>query len=242
MANPPSSQLPRYLQLTISATNLPFLAIAYLWTLVLCATRSVWHLLCHTCRENWVFLCIFYLHLWQTFKDLPPIRPVARHWRGIVATLLFAGCAAPAGLILHASILLFRLDWENWKDERRTEIVQHLAFFVVTCAPACTVLSAASTAAYFMWKQRKHGQYQASMRKLGRGYWADPRDLEDWRKWKSRKDAVDRLKAWEATNDRRNFIVDVLCVGCGIVKAGLSRRCKMCGAYDEKYVRRQKIL
>lgn len=179
MPDSPPSPLARYVQRTIDTTKIPFRAIGYFCTPVIHTVRPTWHLLRQICRQNWSLLCIFYLHLWQLFEDLPPVRPLTRHWKLIVAVLLFAGCTVPAALILHASVPLFRAYWEDGKHKNRARIIQHLAFFVFTCAPACAVLSTAATAACFVWKQKRHGKYQASMRKLGKGYWADPRDVED---------------------------------------------------------------
>lgn len=112
------SQLLSCVQRTIDATNVPFLAISSVFTLIITTLRFSWYLLCRICRQHWIFLCIFYLHLWQRFKSSPPIRPLAPNWNRIVTTVLFIGCAAPAALILHASIPLFLASWRNSREGR----------------------------------------------------------------------------------------------------------------------------
>ncbi len=211
MTTPPPSALYGPIQLAISSTNLPFRLIAYISSPLTRTGQRTWHLLCQVHKQNWIFLCIFYLHLWQLFKDLPPIRPLARHWTQIVATLLFLGCGAPAVLILHASIPPLRAYWADAEPKRHAEILQRIALFVMLCAPACAMMSVLVTVAGFVRKQAKHGKFRASMRKLGRGYWADPRDLEDWRKVGSRAEAVERLRAWEGW--RRRALLLRGCVG-----------------------------
>lgn len=96
-------------------------------------------------------------------------------------------------------------------------------------------------ALYYACKHKQHSIYQVRMRKLGKGCWADPRDFEDWRRARNKKEAVDRLRVWDAADSKASCIVDRMCVGCEAVKEGLSSRCEQCGAYSEKVVRRENL-
>ncbi|KAF9691527.1 hypothetical protein EKO04_010385 [Ascochyta lentis] len=164
--------LPRIVKLTITIINLPFLAIEYACTPLVYTGRVTLHFLCRLCRQNWIFLSIFYLHLWQVVLDSPPIRPIRPHGKLMVASALFCTCTALAGMILHASIPLFRDFLRVASGKGQVDIAQHVAFFVMTLAPACAVVSAAVKVVYFVWKERKYGEYEVRMRRLGkRGYW-----------------------------------------------------------------------
>lgn len=101
-------------------------------------------------------------------------------------------------MILHAGIPLFHSFWTGTRDGSQADVLQSLAFFLITLAPACAIVSALATAACFTWMQKRHGSYQVRMRKLGkRGNLADLRDVEDRRNWQSRQDAVERMKGPE---------------------------------------------
>ncbi|KAJ4986411.1 hypothetical protein SVAN01_08103 [Stagonosporopsis vannaccii] len=166
MPNPPPSPLPRFIQLAINATNLPFPALSYILTPLihaLCSTNQLAHQLCN---QHHIFLCIFLLHLWQLFKFLPPIRSLARH--------------------------CYRIDTTS---NKHADAIHRIALLTFVCSPACAVLGALITVAYFALKRRKYGKYCASMRRFGKGYYADPRDLMNWRRVGSEWDAVDRLRA-----------------------------------------------
>lgn len=171
---------------SINIFDLPVIVMGYM------CIPLAYRLLYRLCRQNWMFLQIAYLHRWQLVLDSAPIRPLVRHWKLIAAVSLFAGCAAPAVMILYSSTILFRSYWSSSPYKSQAAIVQHLALFLVTCAPITAVCSAAATGVYFIWKQRKYGTFQANMRKQGkRGYWADPWDLEERRTWENRKEARD---------------------------------------------------
>ncbi|KAF1917255.1 hypothetical protein BDU57DRAFT_536962 [Ampelomyces quisqualis] len=62
---------------------------------------------------------------------------------------------------------------------RTTSLPIHTALFTATCAPPCVSLGMCAAAAYYWRKKREHGQYAATMRRRGRGYWNDPRDEAD---------------------------------------------------------------
>jgi hypothetical protein len=198
MTNSPDSQLRPSAQRTIDAINLPFRTLEQASTPLIAYLRSSNRLVRCICAQNWIFSCIFYLHIWQTFKSSPPIRPLARHWTCITCRILFGCCTTCAVLILRASVPLFGASWRNGRSGDSSSgmasiRVHHLALFVLTCAPACAVLGTAGAAVYYAFKRHRHGVYLARMRKQGRGYWADPRDFGDWRKWQSRQEAIDEL-------------------------------------------------
>ena len=245
MMSSPRSPLRPWAQRTIDATNLPFRALEYVFTPLVAYSHSLHCLLCRVVKQNSIFVCIFYLHIWQTFKDSPPIRPLARHWTRMVCGLLFGCYAACAVLMLCVSGPLFVASWRDTSREDSSSgtasvRVHHLALFVLTCAPACAMLGASFAAVYYTYKHHRYGVYLANMRKLGRGgYWADPRDFEGWRRASSREEAIERLKAWDLVENKVSFIVDRVCVGCGAVKEGLSSRCETCGDHGERMVRRR---
>lgn len=187
MSRPAFEPLPRPVRCIIKTVSFPFDIIGYLFAPLVNTLYRSDQFLRRVCRQNWVFLRIFYLHLWQLLLDSAMIRPIVPHWKRIVATTLFTACAVPAGLILYSSIRIFVTYWSTPHAQINTATIQALALFLLTCAPACAVLSAATTAAYFAWKRHKHGAFEANMRRAGRkGYWADPGDVEEWRKWESR--------------------------------------------------------
>lgn len=241
MMSPPVSPLRRWVQRTIDAINLPFRVLEYVFTPIINSLRSSWRLACRICKQNWVFLCIFYLHLWQTFKSSAPMRPIAQHWTHITSGLLFVSCTAYAVLILCASLPLYLASYRDSKSASPPVRIHHLALFTLTCAPVCAVLGAVFAAVYYVFKRHQHGVYLANMRKLGNKYWADPRDFVDCRKVANRKEAIERLQAWDDVENKKSFIVDRICIGCGAVKQGLSGRCERCGDHGEKMVRRRNV-
>lgn len=224
-------------QLTIDAINLPFRLLEHICTPTIAYLRSSYRLLCRI-AQNRIFLCLLYLHLWRTFKSLPPIRALSRYWTRIVTGSMFNCCATCSALILCMSVPFLAASWHDRRNESHAIRVHCLALFVLTCAPACAVLGAAAAVLYYAFKRHQHGMYLANMRKQRNGRWADPREFGDWRKASSREEGFERLKAWDLVENKVSFRVDRVCVGCGAVKGGLSSRCEGCGDHGERMVRR----
>jgi hypothetical protein len=68
--------------------------------------------------------------------------------------------------------------------KRQNDVLCYTIVFLLVCTPSCVYLGILIAAGYYWRKKRKYGEYKIIMRRKekGRGYWADPTDLEDSKK------------------------------------------------------------
>jgi hypothetical protein len=71
--------------------------------------------------------------------------------------------------------------------QRTNDLIIHTTLFIATCTLLCAILGIMVGVIYYWRKRTKYGQYESSMRRQGRGYWTDPADAEEARRWTEAK-------------------------------------------------------
>tara|TARA_R110002003_G_scaffold40_5_gene2632 strand:+ start:11934 stop:12719 length:786 start_codon:yes stop_codon:yes gene_type:complete len=116
--------------------------------------------------------------------DKPPTKkpdPIYRK-RWICGSLALI-CFILAAIVFGLSTRKFLTWYQTTSPLHRTnDLAIHTTLYIASCAPMCVYLGILGAFFYYRRKRNKHGKYEATMRRRGRGYWIDPSDAEDKKK------------------------------------------------------------
>ncbi|KAI4653614.1 hypothetical protein J4E93_001380 [Alternaria ventricosa] len=123
-----------------------------------------------------------YTERWTAFKSRPINKPLVTHWSR-VACLSLLTIQTMLTLALLEKSLVYHIPWfvthlsdTQYKTERKklwlNDLLLHVAWLLMTCAPVVGLLGVGLGIAYYMSKAARYGKFKKGMerKKGGRGY------------------------------------------------------------------------
>jgi hypothetical protein len=134
----------------------------------------------------------------STMTNAPPPKPPKNYKKHYMCGSLLLLESAIAITIFTLSLREYTLWYRTTHHLQRTnDLIIHTTLFIATCAPLCAILGVMVGVIYYWRNRTKYGRYESSMRRQGRGYWTDPADAEEVRRWTEAKkiNALQRVTA-----------------------------------------------
>jgi hypothetical protein len=125
---------------------------------------------------------VSYTKRWTAFKNLPINKPLVTHWSRVACLFLLTTQTAISLALLEKS-LVYHIPWfvahlsnTQYKTEKKrvwlNDLLLHICWLVMTCAPVSGLLGVGLGALYYTRKAIVYGKFQKDMvrKKGGRGY------------------------------------------------------------------------